>query len=242
MIPRPFGVGVVVASLLAIGSVCSAAEPDSSYAPGMGGIAGMIGASQFAADADYSEGAQPRLGFAANFRYVVNPWLRWQLSPGFTWAAYGNDVAAPFRDLNFPADSTKDEYLSLLLPASAQAQVVLRRGRWAYHVGAGPGLYKVWVQNRRKVLKDPTTFTLHSGIYPGVSAEIGAERFLKVIRRLSVEASLAGHLVFADRPEKFPRGFSSNVLAVEARVGANYYFDLTRRSESRASPIAEPAP
>src|SRR4030067_156696 len=108
MIPRPSGVGIAVASLLAIGSVCFAAGSDSTCAPGMGGVGGMIGGSHFAADADYSDGAQPRFAFSADFRYAVNDWLRWEVSPGVSWAGYQKDTPAPFRDLHFPAHSPND--------------------------------------------------------------------------------------------------------------------------------------
>ena len=229
MISRLLAVGVAALGLLLFGSVTHAqesAEPDSGAAPGRASIGAALGASQFVADADYSEGAQPRFATSARFRYVVNDWLRLQFAVGHTWTAYANDEPAPFDDLNFPEDSLKNEHLSQVVPMALQLQFLRRGPRWTYHAGAGPGLYRVWVQNRRKVLKDPTTFDLHRGLYPGVSGQIGAERFFAALPSTSVEVGVAGHWVFAQRDEQFPGGYNSFLATVEATVGVNYYFTL----------------
>lgn len=229
MISRLLAVGVASLGLLLFGSVTHAqesAEPDSGAAPGRAAIGVGFGASQFVADADYSEGAQPRIASSARFRYVVNDWLRLQFSIGHTWTAYGNDEPAPFADLNYPQDSLKNEHLSQVVPMALQFQVLRRGAQWMYHAGAGPGLYRVWVQNRRKVLKDPTTFDLHRGVYLGVSGQIGAERFFKALPSTSIELGIAGHWVFAERDEQFPSGYNSFLATVEATVGVNYYFTL----------------
>ena len=63
-------------------------------------------------------------------------------------------------EANFPADVTKENMLTLVLPVSAQLQYTQKRGAWLYHLGAGPGLYRVWVENRRKVLKDPLNYLI----------------------------------------------------------------------------------
>ena len=98
------GVVAVLTTLTAV-SACPAQE---GYAPGRGAIGGQIGGAWILADADYSEGAAPRFGFAATFRYVMSSSLRWQVSPGYFWNAYENDHAAPFPDLNFPTDTVKN--------------------------------------------------------------------------------------------------------------------------------------
>ena len=131
-------------------------------------------------------------------------------------------------DLNFPEDEYKDYALTLLVPMTAQLQYVTRRGQWFYHAGLGPGLYRVWVQNHRKVLRDPVTYDLHRGLYAGGTFELGAERFLKSITTTSVELTWVNHLVFAQRDDQFPSGFNSNLMAMEWRVGVNYYFDPLR--------------
>jgi hypothetical protein len=98
----------------------------------------------------------------------------------------------------------------------------------------------VWVENRRKVLKDPLTKVNHRGFYPGVSGQIGVERYLKAQPTTAIEFSVAGHWAFADRPEQFPSGFNSALLGVEIRVGANYYFDPARfaKKKTEATPPA----
>jgi hypothetical protein len=215
-----------VLAWLTAASVCVAAEGD--YGPRKGGVGGGLGLGQFVGNGDYSSGAQMRFSFSGNFRYVMTNHWRWQFSPGLTWAAYKKGEPAPFTDINFPADPTKNDYLALLVPMSAQLQFVTRSGSWMYHLGAGPGLYRVWVENRRKVLRDPTTFDLHRGVYPGVSFEFGGERFLKNITTTSIELTTTTHYVLATRDDQFPNGYNDRVLATDLRIGVNYYFDLIR--------------
>jgi len=213
--------------------------PKPATLAGNGGIGGQLGFGKIIGEGDYSEEAGLRFSFAGHWRYQMNSWLRWQFSPAFTWAGYDEKARAPFRDLNFPNDSTKAEYLTLLLPVTVQLQLTSRRGPWQFHLGLGSGAYRVWVQNRRKVLKDPVSLKLHRGIYPGASAQIGAERFLKALPSTSIEITLDGHYVLAQRDEQFPSGFNDKLMAVGLRVGGNYYFSPDR-DKKPASGIAAP--
>jgi len=219
-------------------------EPIPNHHPA--GIGGLLGGGRIYADADYSNRRTPsgefgskdseaRFGFSANFRYQFNPWLRGQVSPGFFWSAYDQHSPLPFQDANHPEDTTKEHVLTLILPVSAQLQWTPTRGPWHYHVGAGPGVYRVWVENHRKVIKDPITKVDHRGFYPGVSGEIGVERFLKAQPSTSIEVSIASHWAFADRPEQFPSGYNSAMLGVELLVGANYYFDASRFEKKKST-------
>ena len=210
---------------------------------GRGAIGGQLGAGSVLADGDYSAGAQTRFSFSAHWRYVIAPWIRWQISPGFTWAGYDKKEPAPFRDLNFPDDSTKAEYLALVVPISAQLQFTMHKGPWVYYAGAGPGLYRVWVENRRKVLKDRQTYKLHRGVYPGLTVQVGVERFLKDLPSTSIEVSLDGHRVWAERDDQFPSGWNNTLTAIGLRVGGNYYFGLDRSQKPNAGqPGGPPGP
>jgi hypothetical protein len=237
MIARIRWVSFAVLVLLTVASACLAAEGEPAYKPGKGGVGGQFGGSYFGFDhmvgsdwfGDYSKGAMPRFSFAGQFRYVSGKHWRWQLSPGFTWAAYKTSTAIPFIDPTHPAVTVKDEMISQLVPITAQLQYVMRRGQWFYHAGLGPGAYRVLVQERRKVLKDPESFRLHRGMYPGGSFELGAERFLKSITTTSVELTWVNHLVLAQRDQQFPSGYNSNLMAMEWRLGVNYYFDPLRQ-------------
>lgn len=208
--------------------------------PGRGSLGGQVGGSFFTGEEDYSAGAQPRFVFAGSFRYVMTPHLRWQVSPYFTWAAYKNDEPAPFPDPQFPADATKDRYLTQLVGGNAQLQFVMGKNPWHTHIGAGPLLYRVVVQNRRKVLKDPATNRLHQGQYLGGTAEFGVERFLKSLPNTSLELTLAGHMVFAKRADQFPSGFNSGISVYELRFGAHYYYDFNKPKKSDAASPAIP--
>lgn len=249
MIRRARGVGLAVFALLSLAPLARAADaPDDAgakadsltrampnYAPGKGGVGGGAGPSYFRVDralgkawfGDYSEGALGRMAFVGQFRYIVSRRWRWQLSPGFSWTAF-RDAPMPFRDPSFPSDSVKSHVIALLAPVTAQIQYTHASGWWIYHAGAGPGLYRVWVENHRKVLKDPESFELHRRIVPGFVFELGAEKFISGISDMSVEFSLANHLVFAKDTDHFPLGFNSNVMDTELRIGISYYFDLVR--------------
>ncbi len=239
MIPRIRWVSFALLASLAIASACPAAEGEPAYKPGQGGVGGQIGGSYFGVDrifgaawfADYSKWAMPRFSFAGQFRYVQSRHWRWQVNPGFTWTAYKTATPMPFVDPDSPGDRVKDNMLVLLLPATAQIQYVVKRGQWLYHAGAGPGAYRVWVENRRNVYRDPETYRLHRGLYPGGTFQFGAERFLKSITTTSVEFTWVNHLVLAQRDEQFPSGYNSNLMATELRLGLNYYFDPLRQKK-----------
>lgn len=230
MIPRVRSAGIALLAVLAVASPCLAAD---GMAPGRGAIGGQIGGSRFWADADFSEGARSRFAFSGHYRYVLNNRLRWQISPGFTWTGYSGDVAAPVLDGRFPQDVTKRTYLTLLLPVTFEMQFLLHRGNWHYHLGADPGVYRVSVENRHNVLLDPVSFEKHVGLFPGVTGEIGVERFIKSMPSTSVEACVTTHWVFSEDVEKFPTGYNSFLAATEIRIGANYYFDMSRLKKKK---------
>ncbi|HEY3214858.1 MAG TPA: hypothetical protein VGK93_00045 [Candidatus Eisenbacteria bacterium] len=217
-------------------AICRAAEPQGA-SRGRGGVGGQIGGSYLVATQDYSKGALPRFDFAGHFRYVLAGWFRMQVSPGFTWSGYSKEEPPPFTDFRFPTDQTKEHYLTLLIPVSVQGQLTWDLGPWHWHLGAGPGIYRVLVENHRKTLEDPVTFRPHRGPYLGGSAELGAERFFKILPSTSVEFSIVGHHVTATRDDQFPTGWNSNLRAAAVRVGATYYFDLKRVKKAPELPL-----
>ena len=217
--------GIALLAVLAVAPPCLAA---AGMGPGRGAIGGQLGGSLFWADGDYSEGAKPRLAFSGHYRYVMNNRFRWQVGPGFTWSGYSGSVAMPVPDGHYPQDVAKRTNLTLLLPVTFQLQYLVHTKKWHYHVGAGPGVYRVWIENRRILLLDPVTFEKHRNLFAGVTGEVGAERFLRQLPSTSVEACVATHWVFADGNGKFPTGYNSFLAATELRIGANYYFDMAR--------------
>lgn len=242
--------GVAVLLSLACASVAFAQQADSTAAapapstsgakPGRGSIGGQLGGAWILAEQDYSQGAQPRFSLSGQYGYVVSKHWRWQVSPYFAWNAYSVGERIPFRDANFPTDTTKDQILTQIAGGNAQLQYQTQRGRWLWHVGFGPSLYRVVVQNHRKVLKDPVTKDLHQGQYLGALAELGAEHFFKDLPNTSLEYTLGFQDVFAKRDEQFPSGFNGSVSFVEIRVGAHYYFDFKSSKKPDDKPGAKP--
>jgi hypothetical protein len=218
--------------------------------PGQASLGGGLGLSYFLGDADYTKerngppgdrdvwdtrSAKMRGAFAANLRYTASNRWRWQISPGFLWTGYKDNARAPFRTDYFPNDSLMGNWLTLVMPAHAQIQMLHHIGPWLIHEGVGGGAYRVWIEQDRHVVKDPVTKKLHRGFYPGVTGEIGAERFLKAMNSVSLEWTAASHLIFATRDEQFPSGFNSNVWTAEVRFGANYHFNPTAAKKAGSS-------
>lgn len=216
---------IALFAVLAVAQPCLAA---TGMEKGRGAIGGQIGGSYFWGGEDYSEGAKPRMAFSGHFRYVLGNHWRWQISPGFTWAGYSGAKLAPVTDGHFPGETTKKYNLTLLLPMTFELQYMVHTKKWHYHVGAGPGVYRIWNENHRILLLDPVSFEAHRGLYAGGTGEVGVERFIGSLPSTSVEATVATHVVLARRDEKFPSGYNSKLGVTELRVGANYYFDMGR--------------
>jgi len=206
-------------------------------AAGRGGIGGLIGGSYFYAADDYSQGALPRFDFSGHWRYSFSDRWRGQFSFGFTWAAYDKTESAPFASIDFPTQTTKEGFITQLVPISVQLQRRFGGSKWQYHVGAGPGLYRVMVQDDRKVQKDPVTFETHRNMYPGFTVEFGMERFAKTLPNTSFEINAGTHYVFSEDKEKFPSGFNSALGAFAIRLGANYYFDTALLKRKTPEPL-----
>ncbi len=241
MITRVRLASVVFAWLLVSATVSFAQQPDSltsplaTMRPNSGAIGGQVGASYLAAGGDYHDGARPRFSFAGSFRYVATHW-GWQLNPYYTWAGYGVSTPTPIVDPAAPNEPYKDHYLTQIAGASAQILRMHTRGSWTWHLGAGPALYRVWLENDRHVIKDPTTFRRHQGTYVGASAEFGVEHFLKNLTTTSLEWTVGWHMAFAKRDDQFPNGFSDSPQVFEVRFGGHYYYDLSLGKKSGAKP------
>lgn len=234
--PEPAPAATPPAAAPAPAPVTATAAPANKAFPNHGGIGGLIGGSWFYAAEDYSKGAHPRFDFSGQFRYAFNPTWRVQVSPGFTWSAYSKKEPPPFTDPKFPEDTTKESYLTLLIPVSAQIQWVTGKTHWLYHVGVGPGVYHLWVENHRKVLVDPGTLKLHRSTFFGFATEVGVERFLPSLPKTSIEVSMVHHYVLAEQVEDFPAGWNSKLGTIALRAGANYYFDLNKPQKAPELP------
>jgi len=241
---------VAIVLSLASASVSFAQQPDTVAAvhrtgdkPGRASVGGQVGCPWFIEGGDYGKGAQPRMSFTGTFRYRFSPRFRWQVSPYFAWNAYKTGTPMPFSDPDFPFapgnlpyGHYKDSVLTQVVGANAQLQLTRVRANWVLHVGAGPALYRVVVQNQRKVIKDPVTFDFHQGTYLGVTAEAGIERFMKMLPNTSLEWTVAWHEEYAQRDKQFVSGFNGNPQQVEIRFGAHYYYDFKQEKKVVALP------
>lgn len=232
---------VVALSLLAATGVGRAQQADSVATqgplPGRGGIGGQVGGTYMYAEGDYSEGSQPRLSFTGHFRYIINRTWAWQFSPSFTWSGYVSHADAPFVDPNFPSEGlTKEHYLAQVLGVSSQLQWYGGSGNQRWHLGVGPAVYRVVVQNHRKVVEDPVTRELHNGMHMGAVAEIGVERFLKRLPNTSLELTAGWQMAFAQSDNRYPSGWNGNPMLAELRFGGHYYYDFRKPKPKSTKP------
>ncbi len=232
---------VVALVLLATASVSHAQQADSvatqGALPGRGAIGGQVGGTYMVTEGDYSEGAQPRFSFTGHFRYVINRGWGWQVSPSFTWSGYVSHADAPYVDVNFPTGGrTKQFYLTQIAGVAGQLQWYGGSGRQRWHVGAGPAVYRVVVQNHRKVVEDPSSRELHTGLHMGATAEIGVERFLKRLPNTSIELTGAWQAAFAKSDVRFPSGWNGNPMLAELRLGAHYYYEFRKPKPKSTRP------
>jgi len=215
----------------------AAPAPTTGSVPGRAGVGGLVGGSWFIGTGDYWEGSLPRFAIGGHFRYQINPKVRFQLAPGFTWSGYSKHKEPPFIDPNFPTDVTKENYIVQLVPISAELQLTRRGRTWTQHLGLGPGLYRVLIQHHRKDLLDPATFRVHRGMYLGATIEYGAEKYFKGLQNTSFEINVANHWVNAVRNDQFPSGWNDWLGAAEVRAGVNYYFDLAKLKPKEETPL-----
>jgi len=213
----------------------------SGALPGRGSVGGQVGGSWIVASHDYAHAAAPRFSFAGHFGYVISRTWRWQVSPYMTWNAYRVGSTAPFPDPLFDGRTVKDFYLTQLVGASAQIQMTrYSKGRSIWHVGAGPALYRVVVEDGRKVIQDPLTHRLHQGQYLGATAEVGVEHMLTGLPNTSLEWTAAYQSAFAKRDDQFPSGWNGMVSAFEVRFGAHYYYDFRKPKKPGSPPPLNP--
>ncbi|MCE9627656.1 MAG: hypothetical protein K8R56_07050 [Candidatus Eisenbacteria bacterium] len=236
-----FRLGLVVALLfIATASVSHAQKADSvatkGALPGRGAIGAQIGGSYIVSGGEYADGSQPRLSFIGHYRYVINKHWGWQISPTFTWNGYVSHAVAPFVDPNFLTEGTsKQFYITQLIGAGSQIQYYGGGGRSRWHLGAGPAIYRVVVQNHRKVVEDPVSRELHSGTHLGATAEFGYEQFSKRLPNTSLEGTVALHTAFSKSDDKWVSGWNDAPVFAEVRFGANYYYDFRRPKTAKGA-------
>jgi hypothetical protein len=237
-----FRVASVVALALLVATGTARAQQADSVAtkgplPGRGGLGGQVGSTYFFGEGDYSDGAQPRLSFSGHFRYVIGRSWGWQVSPTFTWSGYVSHADAPFVDPNFPTGGlSKEKYLTQVLGVASQIQWYSGTGRQRWHLGLGPAIYRVVVQNRRKVVEDPVSRELHRGMHMGAVAELGFERFLKRLPNTSLEVTAGAQAAFAKSDNRWTSGWNGNPMLAELRVGAHYYYDFRKPKPKSTKP------
>lgn len=178
---------------------------------GKGGIGGSGGFMLVTGDKDLSRNAQPRLLGNIDVRYVSHPWLGFHGSFGRGWNSY----------------SGRNDTLTIVEPVTFGAeyrQVLERWPRYVPHVGAGFGVYSVWVREKLRVTEDPQTLERRHTINPGMNITAGLEYFMT--RSVTVSYDFMWNKIFSKNTKDFPSGFGGDYSYVQLVVGVNYYFSM----------------
>jgi hypothetical protein len=192
------------------------------------------------ATGELKRGQRPRIIGKLHFQYVMSRDWRLSLRAGFGWLGY-DDTPAPFvLQAEQPAgDPTRTDQLVIFNPFSAVLAYTHKLSdSWQGFVGAGPGMYRVNIQNDHRTIFDPVTHARYRYFSPGASAEGGAEYFLAANRNVSLEGVSSIHYLLRDNKDRFPSGYSGKHMFLDVSIGVNVYF---RPSGTPAPPPEVPS-
>ena len=197
--------------------------------PGKASLGGMVGVPLIMGDDDLKEGASPRLIGEANFQYVFTPSWRLSASFGYGWSGYkdGTPTPYPVRDPD-TGDSVnvRDDMLSKFVPIDVTLIRSLKeQGKgWSPFVGAGVGMTRVEIVNKRIKIKDPATFDALASWSPNAHGLVGVEYVLPSNTNVSFDWSARWTQLLKDDPESFPSGFTGKHSFLSLTFGVNVYF------------------
>lgn len=220
---------------LAAGLVAFPSVVQAQYAPGKGSLGGSLGVPEILATGELKRGQRPRMIGKLHFQYVMaNDW-RLSLRGGFGWLGWSDKQPAPFvLQAEQPGgDATRGDQLLIFNPFTAAITRTQKlSGSWQAFLGAGPGAYRINIQNDHRTIFDPVTHDRYKFGSFGLSGEGGAEYFLPANRNVSLEGVASIHYLFDDHKDRYPSGYSGKHIFSDLSIGVNVYF----------RPLGSPAP
>ncbi len=198
-------------AVLAIAAAFVAGPSYAQELQGKGSIGGSGGLVLITGDEDLSRSAQPRLLGHMDMRYVIRPNFAVHGTFGRGWNSY----------------SGRGDTLTIIEPVTVgleYRQVFERWPRYLPHVGAGIGVYSIYVREQLKVTQDPATLEARHMVDFGLNVTAGLEYFMT--RSITVNYDFVWHKIFSENLEDFPSGFGENDSYVQLVVGVSYYFSL----------------
>jgi len=238
--PR-WALAALAAGLFAVPSVVQAEE-----IPGKGSVGGTIGFPIILATGELKQGQMPRLMGKANFQYVINKDWRTSFKFGYGWFGWSDKFNAPFilQAAEAGGDTTKGDQLLILNPFTATMQYTHELSKnWLAWVGAGPGVYRVNIQNDHRTIYDPVTHERFKFGSFGVSGTAGAEYFIPANKNVSLLGSATIDYLFNSNTEKYPSGYSGKYMFMDLSIGVNVYFKpLGAKSAPTPVPSEIPPP
>ena len=212
---------------LAAGSIAFPSVVHAQYAAGKGSLGGSLGVPTILATGELKRGQRPRIIGKGHFQYVMDNDWRLSFRGGFGWLGYSDKFNAPFllQAAAAGGDSTRGDQLVILNPFTAVLTYTRRMSKsWQAFVGAGPGAYRVNIQNDHRTLFDPVTHSRYRYGSLGASGEGGMEYFLPANRNVSLEGVGTIHYLFKGNKDRFPSGYSGKHMFLDLSLGVNVYF------------------
>src|SRR5262245_37647255 len=220
---------------MALGLVALPSVVHAQYAPGKGSLGGSVGVPFILAPGELKRGQEPRVIGKLHFQYVFKPDWRLSLRAGYGWLGFSDEVDAPFilQAEQANGDTTKGDQLLIYNPFTAVMQYTHTFNKtWMAFLGAGPGVFRVNIQNDHRTIFDPVTHERYKYGSFGLSGEGGAEYFLSANRNVSFEGLGSLNYLFESNKDKFPSGYSGKNIFLDFSFGVNVYF----------RPLGSPAP
>ncbi len=224
---------------------------------GKASLGASVGMPFLMGDAELKEGQSPRLMGLANFQYVFTPSWRLSTTFGYGWVGYKDGTPSPY-PLYDPdtGDSVtvRDDMLTKLVPVNATIiRALTPQGKgWSPYVGAGAGLTRLEIVNKRLKVKDPATFDPQATWSPNVHALAGVEYVLPSNTNITFDWNARWTQLMKSNDESFPSGFTGKHSYLNIAFGVNVYFwpigykpvetATAPAADSLLTPPAAPAP
>jgi len=198
-------------AVLSIAAACLAGPSAAQDLDGKGSVGASGGLVLITGDKDLSRKAQPRLLGHFDLRYVMHPRLAVHGTFGRGWNSY----------------SGRADTLTIIEPITFGLEyrhVMDQRPRYLPHVGAGVGVYSMWVRKSLKVTRDPITLENRHTVDWGMNVTGGLEYFMT--RSVTVNYDFVWHKIFSADMKDFPSEFGGDDSFIQFVIGVNYYFSM----------------
>jgi hypothetical protein len=208
----------------------------------MGSLGATLGVPFILAPGELKWGQKPRIMGKGNFQYVINKSWRTSFKFGYGWNGYSDEFNAPFtlQAAEAAGDTSKGDQLVIMNPFTATVHWTHEMSKnWMWYVGAGPGVYRVNIQNDHRTIYDPVTHERFKFGSFGISGTGGMEYFLPSNHNVSLLGTATVDHLFSSFKDRFPSGYSGPYTFMDVSIGVNVYF---KPLGAKSTPAPAPTP